>query len=299
VSASHDAYTIVGLGELLWDILPSGRQLGGAPSNFAYHAQALGAISSIVSSVGIDASGKDILDQLSTAGLNTSYIATDEEHPTGTVTVALDDDGIPGYTIHKDAAWDFIPFNSALASLASSADAVCFGSLGQRNAVSRESISGFLSETSKDCLRVFDINLRQQFYDLETILASLEKANILKLNDDELPILATLLALEGGETQLLDRLLKDFDLQLVALTRGDKGSRLRGLNKNSIHPGYKVETKDTVGAGDSFTAALAVGLLRGDDLDELHDRANRLASFVCTCHGAMPQLPEELITHQN
>ena len=188
-------FKVAGIGELLWDMLPQGKQLGGAPCNFAYHAFHAGCQSFVISALGLDASGDEILERFGQIGLDKSFVQQASDYPTGTVTVSLDASGIPGYIIHEKVAWDSIVWNSSLETLANSVDAACFGSLAQRNKVSRQTIFNFLNATKTDCLRVLDINLRQAFYTENIILKSLELANILKLNDDELPVLAELLGL--------------------------------------------------------------------------------------------------------
>jgi len=286
---------IVGLGEILWDLLPNGKQLGGAPANFAYHAQALGCKGVAVSCVGDDELGHEITSRLNDLGLDTSYIAVDDTHPTGTVSVELDEKGKPDYIIHENVAWDNIPFSEAMLELAGEADAVCYGSLCQRSEVSRNTIREFLQATRKDCIRVFDINIRQSYYTEQTVRAMLELSNVLKLNDEELPLVGELLGVKGGETQILTKLEKSFELQLIVLTKGSRGSRLFGQGKDSYNKGYAAVIADTVGAGDSFTAVVTLGLLRGDELDEINDCANRVASFVCSQRGATPKLPDSLI----
>jgi len=286
---------IVGLGEILWDLLPNGKQLGGAPANFAYHAQALGCKGVAVSCVGDDELGHEITSRLNDLGLDTSYIAVDDTHPTGTVSVELDEKGKPDYIIHENVAWDNIPFSEAMLELAGEADAVCYGSLCQRSEVSRNTIREFLQATRKDCIRVFDINIRQSYYTEQTVRAMLELSNVLKLNDEELPLVGELLGVKGGETQILTKLEKSFELQIIVLTKGSRGSRLFGQGKDSYNKGYAAIIADTVGAGDSFTAVVTLGLLRGDELDEINDCANRVASFVCSQRGATPKLPDSLI----
>lgn len=286
---------IVGLGEILWDLLPNGKQLGGAPANFAYHAQALGCKGVAVSCVGDDELGHEITSRLNDLGLDTSYIAVDDTHPTGTVSVELDEKGKPDYIIHENVAWDNIPFSEAMLELAGEADAVCYGSLCQRSEVSRNTIREFLQATRKDCIRVLDINIRQSYYTEQSVRAMLELSNVLKLNDEELPLVGELLGVKGGEIQILTKLEKSFELQLIVLTKGSRGSRLFGQGKDSYNKGYAAVIADTVGAGDSFTAVVTLGLLRGDELDEINDCANRVASFVCSQRGATPKLPHSLI----
>lgn len=288
-------FTVVGLGELLWDLLPEGKQLGGAPANFAYHAKAMGANGYVVSCIGKDDLGQEILDQLEEHGLDLSHVDKDAEHPTGTVTVELDAQGIPSYTIHENVAWDFIPTSPALLELASKTDAVCFGSLAQRLPVSRATIKQFLEATPPDCLRFFDVNLRQAFFSKEIIREGLEVSQVLKINDEELPVVGELLSISGSETDIMDALIEKFSLRVIALTRGDKGSLLYSADDQSDHPGFPPEEiADTVGAGDSFSAATVMGLLEGLKLSVVCENANRLASFVCTQNGAMPILTDEL-----
>jgi len=283
-------HSIVGLGEILWDMLPGGKELGGAPANFAYHAQALGASACVVSCVGSDPLGDEILALLDEVDLDRHSLAVDPARPTGTVSVSLDAKGVPTYVIHTDVAWDFIPWSDSLADLAASASAVCFGSLCQRSPVSRRTIRTFLKNTSPDSLRVFDVNLRQSFYDRDIIHESCELSNIVKLNDDELPVLARLLGLRRETTSdLLRELVNTYSLRLIALTRGSHGSVLCTPDEVSEHAGYPAHVVDTVGAGDSFTAAIVMGVLNGEKLDRINDSANRLASYVCSQKGAMPR----------
>ncbi len=294
--SKEDSFALVGLGEILWDMLPAGKQLGGAPANFAYHAQALGAKGVVVSCIGDDELGKEILSQLGGLGLDCSYIAVDKAHRTGTVTVKLDENGVPDFTIHEDVAWDFIPLDAGLLELAAQADAVCFGSLCQRSDVSRDTVRRFLEKTKPDCLRIFDINIRQSYYSKDIVHAMLDTSNILKLNDDELPVVAELLDIKGAESEILAELVARYDLCLVVLTRGAEGSRLYGPDGDSTCKGIPPERiADTVGAGDAFTAAVAVGLLNGNGLEQINAHANRVASFVCSQHGATPKLPDDLV----
>ncbi|MFB0515667.1 MAG: carbohydrate kinase [Candidatus Neomarinimicrobiota bacterium] len=291
----EERHTLVGLGEVLWDVLPNGKQLGGAPANFAYHAQALGGNGIVVSCVGDDGPGREILARLDDLGLDRRYVATDKNHPTGTVTVELDAVGKPAYTIHENVAWDYIPYNSGLEELAGEVDAVCFGSLCQRSRVSRETIRQFLEVTKRECLRLFDLNLRQSYFNREIIDTLLKLTDVLKLNDEELPFLAELCDVQGSETRVLHQLTERYALRLVALTRAERGSRLFTPGRDSDHPGFRAQVADTVGAGDSFAAVLALGLLRGEQLDRINEYANRVASFVCSQNGATPPLPSELI----
>lgn len=288
-------FILVGLGEILWDVLPDGKQLGGAPANFAYHAQALGGQGVVVSCIGNDELGKEILSSLDELQLQRQYVSVDNSHPTGTVTVKLDEDGKPDYIIHENVAWDFIPFNSSLSVLAAQTAAVCFGSLCQRSPVSRKTIRSFLAATGADCIRVLDINLRQSYFNRKVINTMLELSNVLKLNDEELAVVANLLGITGSETDILSQLAERYALRLIALTRGASGSRLYAQGEDSNHQGFPAQIADTVGAGDSFTAAMTLELLNGKNLDTINKYANRVASFVCSQSGATPKLPDSLI----
>lgn len=280
---------IAGIGELLWDVLPSGKQLGGAPCNFAYHAKQAGCDSFVISSLGHDELGQEIISLFDEYELDTSYLQLTSDFSTGTVSVSLNEQGIPSYIIHENVAWDNIRWNPSLERLAKNVDAVCFGSLAQRNTVSRQTILHFLNATKKNCLRVFDINLRQSFFDHETICKSLELANILKLNDEELPVVAKLLGLWGNDDELLLQLMDRFKLKLIALTKGGEGSFLLTENEKSFMKVPMVKVADTVGAGDSFTAVLVAGLLQNHGLKKIHETATQVAAFVCTRNGAMPE----------
>jgi fructokinase len=281
---------ILALGEALWDLLPNGKQLGGAPANFAYHAAQLGADARIVSTVGDDELGREVLARQRALGLDTSLIAVDPTHPTGTVTVSLDA-GQPTYTIHEPVAWDFIPATPDVLNAAAQADCVCYGTLAQRGAVSRQTIRAVLERTRPDALRVFDINLRQHYFDREIVDHSLRAATVLKINDEELPRLTALL--DAGDS-LFDHYPS---LSLIALTRGGRGSELRTRDGHVFdHPGFRAEPfADAIGAGDAFTAALAIGLLNRLPLTRIIENANRLAAYVCTQPGATPPLPPDLL----
>jgi fructokinase len=285
----------VGLGEVLWDLLPPGKQLGGAPANFAHHAQQLGARSSVVSAVGRDELGDEVFARLRALGLDATHVAVDERHPTGTAGVWLDASGVPSDSIHEPVAWDFIPADPQVMAEAPRADVVCFGTLAQRSPVSRQTIRQFLAATSPRCLRLCDINLRQSYYDREVLAESFKLARVLKLNDQELPEVIRLLGLPAGEGQAIGALLANYALELIALTRGERGSSLYTLDQADHHAGYPADTVDTVGAGDAFTATLAIGLLHRQPLGRINDAANRIASSVCTQRGATPVLPPELV----
>jgi fructokinase len=289
------AFKIAGIGEILWDMLPGGKQLGGAPSNFAYHMQQAGFETFVVSAVGKDRDGEEIMDVLDQLQLNDSFVQRIPYYPTGTVTVKLNPSGIPGYTIHENVAWDHIAWTDGLDALAKEVDAVCFGSLAQRENVSRETICRFLESTNPQCLRVFDINLRQSFYTKEIIVRSLELANVLKINEEELPIVAGLLGYSGNEESQLNQLLKGYDLRLIAHTMGSGGSLLLTHEEISSCQVPEIKVTDTVGAGDAFTAVMLAGMLQNQTLKTTHKIATEVAAFVCTQNGATPTLPRELI----
>ncbi len=278
--------TIVGIGEILWDMLPSGKALGGAPANFAYHAGRLGEEGWAVSAVGDDALGREILDLVASKGLHSMIAVTDK--PTGTVQVELDDRGVPAYSIMEDVAWDNIPFTPEMEELAKRADAVCFGSLVQRmNSLS--SVMRFIRAMRPDALKVFDINLRQHYYSCEVIEESLMLADILKINDEEIRIVAGMLGLSDDAVTACRELIGNFGLRLVILTKGPEGSEVITADKVIPQGVDDVEIVDTVGAGDSFTAAFTVAYLRGDTLAEAQRLASATASYVCSRKGAMPE----------
>jgi fructokinase len=285
---------VVGLGEILWDLLPSGRQMGGAPANFAFHARSLGAESVVVSAVGDDEPGRAILAELDRRGLDRSGIATVPSVPTGLVAVELDAAGVPRYKIREGVAWDTIPWQPRTAELASTADAVCYGTLAQRSDASRRTIDAFLAATRPACLRVLDLNLRQAYYSRDLVHGLLSRSNVLKLNDDELRTVAGLLSLPGTEAEVLEGLLTAYPLTMIALTKGAGGSLFCGPGCTARHFGVPVAAVDTVGAGDAFTAALVVGMLKGKSWSDIGETANRLASHVCTQKGAWPDVPADI-----
>jgi len=286
---------VVGIGEILWDMLPSGRQLGGAPANFAYFAKALGAESFVASSVGRDSLGREVLSKLDGMGFSRKYIAIDHAHPTGVVEVRLDRNGKPSYLIKQKVAWDFIRFSSELHSLARRTKAVCFGSLAQRSPVSRGTIRKFISLTHVSTLKVFDINLRQSFYNRKIIHDLLMLSNVFKLNDEELVIVSDMLSIPGNEAKVVENLMLKYKLNVVAVTRGAKGAVLYCPEGAYPAKGGKIRIADTVGAGDSFTAALVMGLINGVKMETISNLANRLAGYVCGQHGATPMLSREII----
>ncbi len=295
-SMSERKPTIVGLGEILWDVFPDGPRFGGAPANFACHVAALGGNAQMVSALGCDDYGRQAFDELNTRGVGTDGVRRDAERPTGTVTVSLDADGHASYEFASDTAWDALPWSDGLARLAAETSAVSFGTLGQRIQRSRETIRQFVKATPAGARRIFDVNLRPPFVTDPVILDSLPLANVLKLNDEELPTLAALCELSGSQIEIMRQLAGRFALDVVALTRGDRGAVLLRGEEVSEHPGVATEVVDTVGAGDAFTAVLALGLLAGSDLTTINEDACKVAAFVCSQSGATPQLPAGLFS---
>ena len=286
------SFNVIGIGEILWDLLPSGKQLGGAPANFAFHARGLGARSCVISRVGRDALGAEILQRLQSLGLPIAGIQADPSAPTGTVSVELSADGQPRFTIHENVAWDRLALEEAAAAAAAEADAVCFGTLGQRCEPARSTIQALLAAVRPGALRILDINLRQHYFSQDIIEASLRLANIVKFNDSELPVLTEMLGLRGSAREQIEQLARQRAQRLVCLTRGAQGSLLYSNGQWADDPGQPVAVKDTVGAGDAFTAALVVGVLAGKPLEAVNRRANQVARYVCSCEGATPPLPE-------
>ncbi len=276
---------IVGIGEILWDMLPSGKALGGAPANFAYHAMRLGEEGWAVSAIGDDDLGREIMDIVGSKGLKNIISVTDK--PTGTVEVELDGRGVPTYNIMEDVAWDNIPFTPEMEVLASRADAVCFGSLVQRMN-SRRSVLGFVRAMRPDALKVFDINLRQHYYSREVIEESLKLSDILKINDEEIRIVADMFDLGDDDVAACRSLIASYGLRLVILTRGADGSEVITAEEVIPQSVGHVDVVDTVGAGDAFTAAFVVAYLRGESLAQAQRLATETASYVCSCKGAMP-----------
>jgi fructokinase len=289
-----DEFHITGIGEILWDMFPDGAQFGGAPANFVCHSQALGARSHMVSCVGNDDLGRRALTFLREHGVDISAVTQSEKRPTGTVEIELDTEGVAQFEFAADVAWDALTWSEALTHVAVTTDVVCYGTLGQRSEISKNTIQRFLKGTTDECLCVFDVNLRQQFYTEGLIRDSLEFANILKLNDEELPVLSSSCGLSGSATSVMERLRERYNLHLVALTRGAKGAILLTENSLSVCDGFAVEVRDTVGAGDAFTAAMTLGLLLGHELDRINEHACRVAAFVCSQDGAAPKLPDDL-----
>ena len=286
---------VVGMGEALWDVLPEGKKIGGAPANFAYHVSQFGLPGYVVSAVGDDALGKEIVENFTSKGLN--QLIAEVPYPTGTVQVEIDQAGIPQYDIKENVAWDNIPYTDSLEALAKRTKAVCFGSLAQRNVVSRDTINRFLDAMpqSDDSLVVFDVNLRQGFYNKEILCNSMSRCNILKINDEELVTVSRMFGYPGIDLQ--DKcwiLLGKYNLKMLILTCGINGSYVFTPGNVSFQPTPKVEVADTVGAGDSFTAAFIASILKGRSVQEAHSRAVRTSAYVCTKKGAMPILAAEL-----
>lgn len=285
---------VVGMGEALWDVLPEGKKIGGAPANFAYHVSQFGLPSCVVSAIGDDALGKEIIENFTSKGLD--QLIAEVPYPTGTVQVEIDQTGIPLYDIKENVAWDNIPYTEHLDALAKRTKAVCFGSLAQRNVVSRETINHFLDTMPKDddSLIVFDVNLRQGFYNKEILCKSMQNCNIMKINDEELITVSRMFGYPGIDLQ--DKcwiLLGKYNLKMLILTCGINGSYVFTPGNVSFQPTPKVEVADTVGAGDSFTAAFIASILKGKSVTEAHTIAVKTSAFVCTQKGAMPILPPE------
>jgi len=292
------SFKVIGIGEVLWDILPGGKQLGGASANFAYHAQMLGAEAWLISRVGNDLLGSEILERLCAMQMPSECVEMDPAAPTGTVSIELSSDGHPNFSIRENVAWDHIAASEYARKMVAQADVVCFGSLAQRHEISRATIQSLVASTRAEALRIFDANLRQNFFSLEVIETSLQLANVLKLNDEELPVLAKFFGLSGGTEEQIAELARRFDLRLVALTCGAHGSLFYSQGTYSLAKGLPARVVDTVGAGDSFTAMLAMGLLAGWELDRINRRANEVAAYVVSQPGAMPKLPAHLCLFQ-
>ena len=286
---------IAGIGEVLWDVYPDAARFGGAPANFACHAAALGADAWMASAVGVDELGNRALNTLKSAGVQCETVARDGEHDTGQVLVTLDSSGQASYRVADDSAWDHLQWSASLESPAERCDAVCFGTLGQRSPRSRATIQRFVSATPQRALRMFDVNLRQHFFDRETIATSLEIASAVKLNEAELPKVAELCQIAGRTPrQLLRRLVERYELRLAALTCGAAGALLIAGDEESARPAVPVKVVDTVGAGDAFTATLVADFLGALPLGEVNRHANAVASFVCSQPGAVMKLPDYL-----
>jgi fructokinase len=296
-----EPHRILGIGELLWDVLPEGPRLGGAPANFTVMAGRLGCHAAVLSRIGRDDLGRRAVELLDPLPVDTEFLQVDTAHETGRVTVAFNN-GQPEYTIHEPAAWDFLELSDEWVQLAERADAICFGSLAQRSRESRQTIQTLAAQTSSSCVRVFDVNLRAPFYSSEVVQESLELATVMKMNEAEVPLVLGLLGLPPQDDQAsgalragAERLLEEFPtLRMVAVTRGGNGSLLVTRDAWHQHPGIAVNVADTIGAGDAFTAAMTHYLLRGADLATLNEAGNRWGAWVASQAGAMPALDDGL-----
>ena len=287
--------TIVGLGELLWDVFPDERRPGGAPANFAWHANQMGARGLVVSRVGSDPLGDALLEFLDGQGLESAYVQRDASQPTGTVSITTDPNGQPDYTIHEPVAWDFLEWTDSLADLFGGVSAVCFGTIAQRQPGSRSTIAACLAALPEGALKVYDINLRKASWELSTVEASLETADIVKLNDEELEVLTSGLDWPGSDPSEITAFLQErYRLEGVWVTRGESGCLLRGGDELIECEGVDVEVADTVGAGDSFTAAMIWSLGEGWPLADSAQLANRVGALVASRPGGMPDLSDRL-----
>ena len=285
---------VVGLGEALWDVLPEGKKLGGAPANFAYHAGQFGLDTIAISALGEDELAAETIKALKEHGLN--YLMPHVPYPTGTVQVTLTGDGIPAYEIKENVAWDNIPYTPEIAEIAKNCRAVCFGSLAQRNVTSWATIRQFLDDSPADCLKIFDINLRQQFYTKEVIEESLKRCNILKINDEELVVIKRMYGYDDLDMRgICEKILAEYGLKMLVLTCGTNGSYVFAPGLTSYQDTPKVTVADTVGAGDSFTGSFCAAILNGKPMEEAHKKAVAVSAFVCTQNGAMPTLPPDLL----
>lgn len=282
---------MVGLGELLWDIFPSGKMLGGAPANFAYMANVLGDQGIIASRIGDDEFGREAQAAIEGLGLGTTYVQQDRQHPTCTSEVKIDDAGQPEFKIKESVSWDYLEWTSAWEELAAEADVICFGSLAQRSPIAGATIDHFLRSAPEQTLRIYDVNLRQSFYSRDLVDRSLQHAHIVKFNDQELQIASSLIGMGSGSDEILARrLLGKYDLRLVCVTHGARGSLLVSERASSAHEGFRVRVADSVGAGDAFTACLAHYYVRGYSLRDINEYANRFAAWVATQVGATPPI---------
>jgi fructokinase len=287
---------IISIGEILWDIFPSGKELGGASTNFSYFVRKLGQDGLIASRVGSDEAGREILTSLQKLKIPLDYIQIDPYHPTGIVDVKVGPVGLPDYVIKENVAWDYIELNEGLKKLAGEADVIYFGTIAQRSLTSRKTISDFLKLSGENITRIFDINLRQNFYSPEIIKSSLKFSTIIKLNEKELEKLKEMMGstCQDDDINFCRELMDKYDIKLVCITRGEKGSIIIDKDHFYQHPGYKVTVVDTVGAGDAFAAAMVVKYIEGGTLEEISEFANQIGSWVCTKKGATPLLTQEI-----
>jgi len=295
---TRKGYKVVGLGEVLWDMFPGRACLGGAPANFAYITTLMGSRGIVASRVGEDSRGIEALRRLEELGLDIDHVQTDREHPTGTVNVEVDGNGQPRFEIAQPVAWDYLQWTLDWRHLAETADAVCFGSLAQRSDDSRETIRQFLKSTSPRTLKVFDVNLRQSFYSYDILDESMRLADIVKLNHDESPKIMSLSRLpHKDDLSSAQKLIAEYELELVCITRGGRGSLLVAEKKSSEHPGFKIQVADTVGSGDAFTAGLVHEYLHGASLDLMNEVANLVGAWVASEVGAMPTPKRGALEH--
>lgn len=285
--------TAIGLGEILWDVLPDGKKLGGAPANFAYHVNGLGGTGIPVSRIGNDDLGLETLAELQAHGVSTDHISIDQAHPTGTVDASIDANGVATYSFPEAVAWDFLTFDTETMALAAKADAICFGTLAQRSEVSRSAMYAFL-EAAPDALKIYDINLRQDYHTPERIRNSLKLADVLKINDEELECISSKFSLPTDERAAMELLAEKFNLTLAVLTRGDKGSLILSQDGISDLAGRPTTVVDTIGAGDSFTAAMVLAYTNGFSLPAINEYATTVAAYVCGQAGAMPPMLDSL-----
>lgn len=288
--------TVVGLGELIWDLLPDGKQLGGATTNFAYISRLLGNTSILASRVGDDDLGREAHARLARMGIVTDYLQCDSKHPTGTVGVQIDERGEARFAMNEDSAWDYLEFTERWEELAALVDIVCFGTMAQRTSRARATILRFIERTRPQALRIFDVNLRHAFFSAQMLARSLELATIVKLNDHELSRISGMLGLTApNERSLARQMLDKFDLELVAITRGEKGSSLISNREEIDHSGFKVDIADTIGAGDAFAAVLAHYYRRRVPLKSISEVANRMGSWISTQVGATPEISSQTL----
>jgi fructokinase len=287
-------FTVVGLGEVLWDLLPGGPQLGGAPTNFACQVGALGARAMIVTRIGDDELGGQVMRRFTQLNLPPETVQIDLTRATGTVSVTVDERGVPSYTFAEDAAWEQLAATNVALQSVRTAHAVCFGTLAQRSPISREAIQRLVAAAPADALKIFDINLRLDFYTRAVIEESMRLSNVLKLNGEELTLLSAMFSLRGDVRRRVEWLADNFGFNLVVVTRGSLGSLIHQEGRWSELPSQPVHVRDTVGAGDAFAAALTMGLLARMNLSDLHMIAAEVARYVCSQHGATPPLPDKL-----
>lgn len=289
-------FKVLGVGEILWDVFPSGKKLGGAPTNFAYHVSALGHEGVVVSRIGNDDFGREIIEQLISLGLGTDYLQIDGDRETGVVEVHIDTNNQPSYIIKEDVAWDFIQWDTKFDTLLETTDAICFGTLAQRSRVSRNTIITLLEKASRDAIKAYDINLRQSFYNKGIVVDSLKLADIIKLNSDEIELVRDMLNINSkySEEEFCRYLIDSYDLKLICLTKGEDGSTLIDSQTSFHSPSFPYKLADRVGAGDAFTAAVIIGYLNELPINDISTMANQLASWVTSKHGGTPVYDSEI-----